>query len=97
MSANDMYLSHLQANWWHAARMPLRPAILALKLATWCCTCMPCSMQGSGATVTHGKGFTHTSPVCSVQAKAPLRLQSHRDGSWFLADAQHCCNIASRP
>ena len=97
MSATDMYLSHSQANWWHAARVPLPPAILALKLATWYCTCMSCSMQGSGAMVTHGTGFTRTSPVCSVQAIAPLRLQSHRNGSWSLADFQHRRNIASRP
>lgn len=74
MSANDMYLNHLHANWWHAARMPLRPAILAPKLATWCCTCISCSMQGSGAMVTHGKGFTHTFPVCQCTGKSSFAL-----------------------
>ena len=79
------------SQWWHAARMRMQPATLALKLATWCCMVISCNMQASGAAVIAGcccnGGGLHTHARASVHCtgkSSSALANTYKDASFAL-------------
>ena len=68
--------------------MRMQPAILALKLATWCCMIVSCNVQGSDAAVSpqccYNRDRLHTHARASLHctAKSSFALAHASNGPW---------------